>query len=252
MNRVLLIGDNCIDEYRYGTVDRISPEAPVPVFKFSHMETKPGMAGNVKKNLEAFGLEVTALLGPESRKTRLIDMRSKQHILRIDEDIQADPLVIESEFPNVYDAVVISDYCKGFVSYELVEEIRQSYAGPIFIDTKKRDLSRFNGCLVKVNAHEYSQRSSVCDTLIVTLGAEGAMYKKSEQEDYYLGHSVEVVDVCGAGDTFLSALVYEYLNTSDIPSAILFANKASSIAVQHSGVYTLSSDDIKSIKFDNT
>jgi len=53
--KILLIGDNCLDVYRYGSVDRISPEAPVPVFKFSHEETKPGMAGNVARNLEALG-----------------------------------------------------------------------------------------------------------------------------------------------------------------------------------------------------
>ena len=49
--KILLIGDNCVDVYQYGTVDRISPEAPVPVFKFSHEERKPGMAGNVANNL---------------------------------------------------------------------------------------------------------------------------------------------------------------------------------------------------------
>jgi D-beta-D-heptose 7-phosphate kinase/D-beta-D-heptose 1-phosphate adenosyltransferase len=102
-------------------------------------------------------------------------------------------------------------------------------------------LLRFGFELIEYMASLYNCEIEIVDTT-----------KKSEQEDYYLGHSVEVVDVCGAGDTFLSALVYEYLNTSDIPSAILFANKASSIAVQHSGVYTLSLDDIKSIKFDNT
>ena len=50
--KILLLGDNCTDVYQYGTVDRISPEAPVPVFKFSHEENRPGMAGNVFENLK--------------------------------------------------------------------------------------------------------------------------------------------------------------------------------------------------------
>ena len=50
--QILLIGDSCIDEYQYGTVDRISPEAPVPIFKYIRSEEKPGMVFNVRNNLE--------------------------------------------------------------------------------------------------------------------------------------------------------------------------------------------------------
>lgn len=248
MGRILLLGDNCVDEYQYGTVDRISPEAPVPVFKFTSSETKPGMAANVQLNLEAFGLETTALLGPKSKKTRLIDQRSKQHILRIDNDAEADPLNFNNLPELNFDAIVVSDYCKGFISYELLEQLVEHFKGPIFVDTKKRDLSRLDGCIVKVNEHEYSQRYSVCKNMVVTLGAKGAMHKVFDQENFYEGHAVEVVDVCGAGDTFLSALVFKYLESNSMSDAIQFANKASSISVQHSGVYVLTTKDIDSIK----
>ena len=60
---ILLVGDDCVDVYQYGTVDRISPEAPVPIFKYSHEERKPGMAGNVACNLEALGCRVNYLHG---------------------------------------------------------------------------------------------------------------------------------------------------------------------------------------------
>lgn len=246
MFNVLLIGDNCTDEYRYGTVDRISPEAPVPVFKFSHMETKPGMAGNVMQNLESFKINVTFITSTETNtKTRLIDIRSKQHILRIDDDVSAIPLITDY-YENIgqFDAIVFSDYNKGFINYEVVQWTRNNYSGPIFIDTKKRDLAKFEGCFVKVNEHEYSQRTSECNNLIVTLGANGANY----QGQNYSSPKIEVVDVCGAGDTFLSALVSEYLNTTDITRAIQFANRASAITVQHSGVYALTSEDIETIK----
>lgn len=247
MFNILLIGDNCTDVYKYGTIDRISPEAPVPVFKFSHEESKPGMAGNVKLNLEAFGCHVNFLHGSSSTKTRLIDLRSRQHIVRIDVDSSSDPISFDTAVPASYDAVVVSDYNKGTIGYETIEDIRNFYKGPIFVDTKKHDLARFEGCIVKINSQEFSLAKSVPTDLIVTAGDLGAYFRDVN----YPTDKVEVVDVCGAGDTFLSALVFEYLNTKDMVKSIKFANKASTIAVQHSGVYVLTIDNIKSIKIDS-
>lgn len=245
--KVLLIGDTCTDEYQYGTVDRISPEAPVPVFKFSHTEKKPGMADNVKLNLNALGIETILIQGEKSTKTRLIDIRSKQQIVRIDNDvITKEPLslsVIPNELLQV-DAIVISDYNKGLVSYELIESIRREYKGPIFLDTKKQDLSRFHGIYVKINEVEYKARHSINDTLVVTLGNRGAMYKRYDDERYYEIPKVEVADVCGAGDTFLAALTFMFLETNDINSAIEFANRASSITVRHIGNYAPKLEEI--------
>jgi len=240
--KILLLGDNCTDVYRFGTVDRISPEAPVPVFKFSHDESKPGMAGNVKLNLEALGCEVNFLHSESSTKTRLIDLRSRQHIVRIDNDIECAPIGFETAIPNVYDAIVISDYNKGTVSYELIEEIRDNTSMPIFIDTKKRDLARFEGCFIKINMHEYNQLVSQPSQIIVTAGDKGVLYN----EEFIAGHKVEVVDVCGAGDTFLSALVYGYLNNDyNILKGIDFANKAASVTVQHLGNYAPKLEEIQ-------
>lgn len=234
--KILLIGDNCTDIYHYGTVDRISPEAPVPIFKFSYEESRPGMAGNVARNLEALGCHVNFLHMKTSIKTRLIDIRSKQQIVRIDNDIESSPLTFATEIPKIYDAIVISDYGKGTVSYSLVEELRKEFSGPIFIDTKKQDLAKFNGCFVKINETEYKNSYSLNDLLIVTLGDRGAMYK-NKYEIYHQTPVVEVSDVCGAGDTFLAALTYQYLESRDISYAIHFANKAASITVQHFGNY---------------
>ena len=63
------------------------------------------------------------------------------------------------------------------------------------------------------------------------------MYKQNGREKFYASHKVDVTDVCGAGDTFLAALVFQYLTTNNIDLAIPFANKAASITVQHMGVY---------------
>jgi D-glycero-beta-D-manno-heptose-7-phosphate kinase len=230
---VLLIGDDCIDIYQYGTVDRISPEAPVPVFKFSHEEQRPGMAGNVRANLEALGCNVTYLHGNTSTKTRLIDLRSKQHIVRIDNDVESSPITFATDIPAIYDAIVISDYNKGTVSYELIEELRQEFAGPIFVDTKKTDLARLEGCIVKINSLENSLIKTACTNLIVTMGKHGAVYKGVT----YSADAVEVADVCGAGDTFLAALVSEYLTQRSIEAAIPYAVRAAGVTVQHLGVY---------------
>jgi len=241
--KILLLGDDCTDVYKYGTVDRISPEAPVPVFKFSYQIDKPGMAGNVAENLKALGCNVNFLGGEISTKTRLIDIRSKQQIVRIDNDVISNPIEFVTEIPQIYDAVVISDYNKGTISYELVEEIIDTVSCPVFIDTKKTDLARFNGAYVKINALEKSIATSLPDAewLIVTYGEKGAVWNKWAHG----ARTVEVADVCGAGDTFLSALVYEYLNTNNMNKAMCFAIDASAVTIQHMGVYAPTLEEIK-------
>jgi len=237
---ILLIGDSCIDVYQYGQVDRISPEGPIPVFIPTQIDSKLGMAGNVYNNLRALGCCVNFLHDKTSRKTRIVEHRSRQQIVRIDQDEISTPISIESVdlILNVghYDAIVFSDYNKGTVSYELVQETRKRYPGPIFVDTKKSDLAKFDGCIVKVNFPEYQRASSNLDpsNLIVTCGENGVMYKGNMVP----AHKVDVLDVTGAGDTFLSALLYGYLSFGSIEKAIDFANCAASITVQHFGVYS--------------
>lgn len=234
--KILLIGDSCIDEYQYGTIERLSPEAPVPVFKLIDKISLPGMAANVRENFRALGVSTLFISSDKSTKTRLIDIKSKQHVVRIDDDKILDtPLEFSAIDPAMLevDAIVISDYNKGLVSYELIEHLREAYIGPIFIDTKKKDLARFNGCYVKINEGEYNNRISTNDLLIVTLGDRGAMFNGKE----FPTTNAEVVDVTGCGDTFLSSLVFKLVETQDIEKAILFANKASSVTVQKMGVY---------------
>jgi bifunctional ADP-heptose synthase (sugar kinase/adenylyltransferase) len=243
--KILLLGDDCTDVYQYGTVERISPEAPVPIFKYSHQESKPGMAANVLLNLQTLGLDVDFVTNnTESIKTRLIDIRSKQQLLRIDNDSFDKPLTLDSIPKTGYDAIVISDYNKGSISYELIEILRTIYYCPMFLDTKKQDLVFFDNIYVKINELEYKNSHSTNDKLIVTLGNKGAMYKSDTYTKYFTTPAVEVSDVCGAGDTFLAALVYEFLHTNNIEKAIEFANKAASLTVQHIGNYAPTLEEI--------
>ena len=240
---ILLIGDNCTDIYHYGIIDRLSPEAPVPIFVPTYKEEREGMAGNVFNNLETLGCYVNYLFGETSTKTRLIDSRSKQQIVRIDSDVISDTITFDTAIPDIYDAVVISDYNKGTVSYELMEEVIATVKCPVFIDTKKTDLARLEGAWVKINELEYGKIKSECSGLIVTKGSRGAQTVCHSID--IPAPQVEVVDVTGAGDTFLSALTYQYVNTGSIEQAIKFAVKASAVTVQRLGVYAPTLQEIE-------
>jgi D-beta-D-heptose 7-phosphate kinase/D-beta-D-heptose 1-phosphate adenosyltransferase len=243
--KILLIGDICTDIYQYGSVDRISPEAPVPIFNKLHSVRKNGMAANVKDNLEKFNCKVDICCSANnSIKTRLIDIRSNQHILRIDEDVKSSPLVLE-EVDSSYDAVVISDYNKGAVSYELIEHVRRVYSGPIFVDTKKTNLAKFEGCIVKINNKEYNDAVTHCSDLIVTNGASGVNYKNK----IFSVPQVDVFDVCGAGDTFLASLAVAFCQTKEMAESIRFAIRASTVTVQKLGVYAPSIEEINAINW---
>ena len=240
--KILLVGDNGIDQYQFGTVTRISPEAPVPVLNYTHTVTKPGMAANVQDNLLKLGCEVDFVHGVKTCiKTRVIDSKTGQHLVRIDQDIPSRAVKIDYTDIDQYNAIIVSDYNKGSIEYETVEHLRKNYPGPIFVDTKKTDLARFEGCYVKINAVESAAAKTVPTELIVTLGRDGVKYK-----DYkFSTPQVEAFDVCGAGDTFLSALAYNYVLSQNIVSAIEFATRAASITIQHIGVYSPTLEEIE-------
>ena len=238
--KVLLLGDNCTDEYQYGSVDRISPEAPVPIINYIYSESKPGMVGNVRINLINLGLDIHMLASEPGTKTRIIDIKSGQQLLRIDRDKHSKPLEIESLSDlnlALFDSIVISDYNKGYITYDIIRHLRRHYTGPIFLDTKKQELDKFYGIYVKINEFEYKSIKSINDQLIVTLGSKGAMLKRYSDEQFFTVPKIEVTDVCGAGDTFLSSLTYKFLQSGSITTAINFANRAATIMVQHMGNY---------------
>ena len=240
--KVLLIGDSCTDEYVYGFCERLNPEAPVPILKFNRKETKKGMAWNVRENIESFGIEVYMITNQETiTKTRYIDEKYNQQILRVDNEPDLKPM--NSDLPDEYfDALVISDYDKGFLSNEKVFELVEWFDGPVFIDSKKTNLPK-ESCFVKINDLEFSKLDNPSDNLIITRGSKGAEY----QGKLYPGEKVDIFDAVGAGDTFLSALVYFYLKCGKIEEAIPYANKAAAIAVSNFGTYILTKEDVNEI-----
>lgn len=244
--KILLIGDSCVDEYFIGHCERLSPEAPVPVLKVNNKYSTKGMAANVKTNLTSLNQIVDFITNDNIiKKTRFIDKKSGQHLLRVDDETKTKPWNGHYLYRTIqaYDAVVISDYNKGFLNYEHIEKIIKDFSIPIFIDTKKTDIARFEGAWIKINFKEYNDLiSTPADNkgLIVTNGENGAMYNLK----HYPAKRVEVSDVCGAGDTFLASLAYAYLQFGCIDKAIEFAICASSLSVQHRGNYAPKLEEI--------
>ena len=151
---VLLIGDSCTDEWVYGSCDRLSPEGPIPVMKYSQKQTASGMAANVNENLKSLGITVNFLTNREKiTKTRYVDERSNQQIMRLDTEPVIKPLR-EAELRMAamhcdYDAVVISDYDKGYIDYDLFDILAPKNPNiKIFVDTKKTKLPVHYNCLL--------------------------------------------------------------------------------------------------------
>ena len=125
---VLLIGDSCTDEWVYGSCDRLSPEGPIPVLKYTEKQSAPGMAANVNENLKSLGITVNFLTNRETiTKTRYVHEKSNQQIMRLDTEPKVEPLKLHqitmAAMHQSYDAIVVSDYNKGFVTQEKMFEL---------------------------------------------------------------------------------------------------------------------------------
>ena len=251
---VLLIGDSCTDVWAYGECKRLSPEAPVPVMKYRETQSALGMAANVNENLKSLGINVNFLTNKETiTKTRYVDEKSNYQVMRLDNEPDVKPLR-EAELRMAamhldYDAVVISDYDKGYVDDNLIDIIAPRNPGiKIFVDTKKKKLpTQYNNVVYKINKKEFElldpDHIPNGKNMIVTHGANGALW----DHQTFPVPITRVFDVTGAGDTFLAALVFYYIQLDSMEEAIAFANKAASIAVQNPGTYTMTMEDVDGI-----
>lgn len=244
--KILVIGDSCYDIFRYGNVNRLAPEAPVPVINPIHETSNPGMAGNVVKNIEALGHKVDFITNiTEIKKIRYVCSKYNHLLLRVDENDTCDKITsdtLDKIIWEEYDAVVISDYCKGFLTESDIEFICKKHK-KVFLDTKKL-LGWYanNVKFIKINHNEYlnnekilNENLSLLNKTIITKGKYGCEY----QGKMFPTQEVSVKDISGAGDTFLAGLVVEYLRTKSITQAINFAQECTTIVVQKSGVSTI-------------
>ena len=246
--KFLVIGETCSDRFCYGKAPRLCPEAPVPVFIPDGGVENLGMATNVYANMVVLEKETNKEFPftnkidlftnePEGFKTRYIDSSSNQMFLRVD----TDSYPYCGELPeNIedYDAVVISDYNKGFLKDADLEEIGER-AKLSFLDTKKKYNSDWERLFsfVKINEKEYEENNWLfkCDNLIITKAERGCLYRG---KDYPIKHPSEVRDVSGAGDTFLAAFAYAYTLTNKTDSSIVFAQDRCQRVIRKKGVAT--------------
>jgi len=190
--RLLIVGDVMLDRYWFGDVERISPEAPVPVVKIARNEERPGGAANVARNAAALGAQVTlisavgddeagrmleTLLAAEGVRTsfhrdasvpttvKLRVIGRQQQLLRIDFETAPSHEILASKLADYervlpdFDAVVLSDYGKGGLAHiERMIERAKARGVPVLVDPKGEDYRRYRGAtLLTPNRTEFRE-----------------------------------------------------------------------------------------------
>jgi rfaE bifunctional protein kinase chain/domain len=181
-SRVLVVGDAMLDRYWFGEVERISPEAPVPVVRVQREEERLGGAANVALNVQALGARATLLTvvgsdDPGHRLAALLDRHGidtllgkdpalytivklrvigrSQQLVRVDFESQPDHEVLTrmlQDFEHAlpaHDAVLFSDYGKGGLTHiARMIELARSQGKPVLVDPKGDDYARYAGATV--------------------------------------------------------------------------------------------------------
>lgn len=288
---ILVIGDVMLDVYYKGNIDRISPEAPVPVLRKNSEKCVLGGAANVAANLSAANqnVAVMALIGDDTNgklikelfaevnvDSSLINVWSQptitkirflaannQQVLRMDieeKNAISDDLVCKmlSDFENKviqYDVILLSDYMKGLLTYNLVQgiiNISKLYGKKVFIDVKDQEFQKYKGAyLLKPNKKElheltkmpvdteadviaasaYLRSEAECDYILTTCGADGMIIVGDNIVKKMDTIGKAVFDVTGAGDTTIAYLTAAVANNIDILDAMKIANFAAGIQV---------------------
>jgi len=250
--KVLVLGDVIIDKYIYGTSERLSPEAPVPIVKYQKEVWTIGGAGLVYENLKSLGVDVTLFKTeqPSSIKTRVIC--DGHYVTRIDDDKHADSAAVldavqATDFTK-YDYVILSDYNKGVLdeSLNIIEHLN-AFGCKVIVDPKEHANHYKGAWLVKPNNSEFTKFGfNDWQGNIITTNAGGNVVATIDNTDYDIPvEAVEVSDVTGAGDCFLAAFVYGLTKQYNHKKCLELAVRGSREAVKHVGTYTLTVTDIE-------
>lgn len=246
MVKIILFGEICTDIFIYGNIDRLCPEAPVPIFKPIKTTTNKGMVGNVEENLKSIDKNIEIIVYNQKKeltKTRFVHEKSNQMIIRIDEgeNDNIDELKIDSKILNDIinsDFVIVSDYDKGFLNLDILNIIGKNSKLSI-LDSKKKlnDEIVKNFTFVKLNESEYNNNLHLTnfDNVLITLGAKGVKFK---DKIFPTLTPKETIDVSGAGDTFVASFISKYFHTKNVYESIQYANEKASVVVSKRGVST--------------
>lgn len=303
--RLLVLGDVILDRYWWGESTRLSPEAPVPVVRKRSVSVTPGGAANTAANLAALGasVDLIGIVGkdaaagelkgvlekggvpvgclleaagrPTTTKTRIVALH--QQVVRVDEeDINAVPdslaaaaAGLVAERLAAIDAVVISDYAKGFLTPALLERVlaMAGQAGkPVFVDPKGMDYSRYAGCtLIKPNRAELSLltgmptrnheetlaaarhlTASMPGTLVlVTEGPEGMTMLADGRVEHIEPVARQVYDVTGAGDAVLAVTALALSTGASHTQAMRLSSHAASIVIGKVGTVVVALEELR-------
>ena len=228
----------------------------MPVFSPVKERTNGGMAANVQANVRALGVDCDLITqSNEILKTRYVDIKTNQMLLRVDEnDASEDKFDYKSIPWGKYDAVLVSNYGKGFLRPCAIRDICQ-YHDNVYLDSNKVKMNcdlPLNLRFLKINEHEleinahwkhHVHPSQHGDSsynrpaqIIVTLGHKGCSYMGKV---YPPPEKVVAQDLSGAGDTFLAALAVSLTRVGDAETAIDYANECASKVVAKRGVRTV-------------
>ena len=301
--KFLVIGDVMLDRYVIGDVSRISPEAPVPVLTVQEEKSVAGGASNVALNLRSLGSSVETIgwFGQDQKGNELVEIlstadvkvdtnfrfssaptisksrvtASNQQICRVDreahtEDYSPDLRVLgDFLLPKVkaVDAVIISDYGKGFVTNELLKLV-SDHARFVAIDPKPSRLLKYSGPdLLTPNRLEALELAGLSretrdpfpqievvdriferftpKMLAITLGSEGMLLAKDGKIKSTIPTAArEVFDVSGAGDTVIASLTMALVSGESFEHSAEFANLAAGVVVGKVGTATASPNEI--------
>ena len=258
--KILVVGDAMVDAYHFGITTRISPEAPIPVVKVLEEKVFDGGARNVEQNLKTLGANVRTVYGytvvdnetatqiPE--KHRL--MVGNTQVARWDRYDQVQPIEVDWLNQMVFhwapDAIVVSDYGKGSINYDVSHWINQQKL-PTFVDTKGspglyRDDFTFFPNIAEFETHEKNYRE--LENVIYKCSADGIRrLHKGRVVESFRAYADRVVSVCGAGDSVLSGYVYAVLTKH--PNPLQFANAAAAVVVEKPYTATATLEEINAV-----
>lgn len=303
---VLVIGDLVMDHFIWGKVRRISPEAPVPVVEVNSESLMLGGAANVVNNIHSLGgrVLVCGVIGkddagkklvyelkqkgipsegvivegdrPTSVKTRII--AHSQQVVRFDREkrdkihLDAMKSIIDYTKKKIgsVGVVVISDYAKGVISEELVEEvinIARKNNRPVAVDPKVSHFDFYkNVSIITPNNDEASQASGIDiedntsllragEVLLNKLGSEAILITRGEhgmslfENNGGITHiptvAKEVYDVSGAGDTVIGSVALAIASGASFKEAAVISNFAAGIVVGKVGTATITPQELK-------
>lgn len=264
--RVVVVGDCGIDRWIYGRVERISPEAPVPIFIQESIDEMPGMAANVAENLDGLGVRrrLVDWFPGKPIKTRYVV--GGQQLLRCDAGDTKIPIdaedadgIIEKtqKFVAQIDAavLVISDYAKGVCTPDLCQRLiawAKANGVKVVVDPKGLHWGKYDGCdVICPNRAEYDAAKYGCHiqmgAILITDGALGMELRVPDNHTKFHAHEVCVKDVCGAGDTVVAALAASLAVGFSLEEAARIANAAAAVVVSKSGTSTASIEEVEAM-----